>query len=273
MRKFIVFLLLALTNSLKGQINKVDHFFASSPKAETLFNLFKTKLGLPIDWDFKVWGDFSSGAVTLGNVAFEFVYYKGVTKTTFEGIALEPKQTVEELKNILDQAKIAHDTIENNTYVTSNGKVSGWANMTLKGLAPDEAGLFICDYKEREKIALYRNKSSDSLKLINGGPLGIMFLKEIVLGSTNLSLHRQELAKLPGVRASKDNLYTFETGPSIRLANSITNGFEKIIIKVNSVKTAKKYLIEQNLLGNSSGNSVFIDIVATDGLIIELTDQ
>ncbi len=273
MRKFILFGLVILSNSLKAQINKVDHFLASSPKAEILFNLFKNKLQLPVDWDYKSWGDFSSGAVTLGNVAFEFVYYKGVIKTTFDGIGLEPKQSVEEIKNILDEAKVMHDTIEPNTYVNSNGKISGWSNMTLKNLVPDEAALFICDYKEREKIALYRKKSSDSLNYINGGPLGIMFLKEIVIGSTNLSLHKNELAKLPGIKANQGNLFTFKEGPSIKLTNSNINGFEKIVIKVYSVENTKKYLIAKNLLENSTNDSVFINTNATDGLIIELTDK
>src|SRR5687768_4762836 len=112
MKKYILLGLIFLATSLSAQINKIDHFLASSPKAETLFNLFKNKLELPVDWDYKTWGDFSSGAVTLGNVAFEFVYYKGVTKTTFDGVALEPKQTVEEIKNMLDEVKIMHDSIQ-----------------------------------------------------------------------------------------------------------------------------------------------------------------
>jgi len=272
MKKFILLGLIFLASSLKAQINKVDHFFASSPKAETLFNLFKNKFGLPVDWDYKAWGDFSSGAVTLGNIAFEFVYYKGVSKTTFEGIALEPQQSVEEIKIILDDAKIVHDTIEPNTYVMKNGKLGGWSNMGLKNLLPSEAGLFICDYKNREQISLYRKKSADTLKNNNGGPLGVSFLKEIVIGSTNFSLNKKELARLPGIKANKDNVYSFNDGPSIRLINSNINGFEKIVIKVSSLENAKKYLKSQNLLGNSTANSVFIDTNSTDGLIIELTD-
>ena len=89
---------------------------------------------------------------------------------------------------------------------------------------------------------LGRKQSSDSLRNINGGPLGILFLKEIVIGSTNMSLNSNELAKLPGINVSKDNVYGFKEGPSIRLTNSTTNGFERIVIKVYSVDKAKKYL-------------------------------
>lgn len=272
MKKCILLGLIFFASSLKAQINKVDHFYASSPKAETLFNLFKNKFRMPVDWDYKSWGDFSSGAVTLGNIAFEFVYYKGVPKTTFEGIGLEPQQSVEEIQIILDEATIMHDTIEPNTFVMKNGKLGGWSNMSLKNLLPAEAGLFICDYKNREEISFYRNKSADTLKNNNGGPLGVLFLKEIVIGSTNISLNKKELAKLPGIQVNKDDVYSFKDGPSIRLINSTINGFDKIVIKVSSVENAKKYLKSQNLLGNSTKNSVFIDTNSTDGLIIELTD-
>ncbi len=273
MKKYILLVLMFFTISVDAQINKVEHFYVSSPKAKTLFKLFKNELGLPTDWDYNTWGDFSSGAVTLGNVAFEFVYYEGVTKTSFDGIALEPKQTVEEIENILDDSKVMHDTIESNTYVKSNGTVGGWSNMRLKNLLPDEATLFICDYKERDKVSLGRKQSSDSLRSINGGPLGILFLKEIVIGSTNMSLNSNELVKLPGINVSKGNVYGFKEGPSIRLTNSTTNGFDKIVIKVHSVDEARKYLKSHNLLGKSSKNSVSIDPTVIDGLMIELTDK
>lgn len=273
MKPYFLFCLVFFVFNANAQINKIDHFYLSSPKADTLFNLFTNKLGLPTDWDYKSWGDFSSGAVSLGNVAFEFVFYNGVTKTSFDGIALEPKQSVEEIIEVLNNAKVMHDTIVANTFVMSNGKIGGWSNMSFKNLLPDEAGLFICDYKNREQISLYRKKSSDTLKSNNGGPLGVLSLKEIVIGSTNFSMHKNELVKLPGINSNKDNVYSFKEGPSIRLTNSTTNGFEKIVIKVRSVDQARKYLKSQNLIGKSSKNSVYIDQKAIDGLIIELIDK
>lgn len=273
MKKYFLLGLVLFATHVNAQINKIDHFFLSSPKADTLFNLFKNELGLPTDWDYESWGDFSSGAVSLGNVAFEFVYYDGVSKTSFDGIALEPKQTVEEIIEVLDNAQVMHDTIVANTFVMSNGKIGGWSNMGLENLLPDEAGLFICDYKNREQVSLFRQKSSVTLKNNNGGPLGVLFLEEIVMGSTNFSMHKNELAKLPGINLNKDNVYSFKDGPSIRLTNSSANGFEKIVIKVHSVDEAKKYLKSKNLIGKSSMNSVFIDPKALDGLTIELVDK
>lgn len=167
--------ILFFSATLSAQVNKVEHFFVSSPKADSLFRLFTSKLGTPIVWDYQTWGDFSSGGVSFGNVAFEFVNYLGITKTKFDGIALEPKQSVEEFIKLLDENKVSHDTIEANTYVSKDGSVGGWSNLNLKNLLPDEAGIFICDYKRRDLIFNNRQISSDSLKNNNGGPLGILF--------------------------------------------------------------------------------------------------
>lgn len=259
--------------TLNAQVTKVEHFFVSSPKAGSLFRLFNTKLGIPIVWDYQTWGEFSSGGISFGNVAFEFVNYQGIAKTKFDGIALEPKQSVEEFIKILDASKVSHDTIEANTYVSKDGSVGGWSTLNLKNLLPDEAGIFICDYKRRDQVSKNRKLSADSLKNNNGGPLGILFLKEIVIGSANYAYHNLELAKLPGIKQNIAGLFSFLEGPSLRLKVSATNNIEKIVLKVHSLEAAKKYLKSKGLLGSTSIHSIFIDPNSVDGLLFELTDK
>jgi hypothetical protein len=58
MEKLILFGFAFFSISLNAQINRVDHFFASSPKAEKLFKLFKEKLELPVAWEYQNWGSF-----------------------------------------------------------------------------------------------------------------------------------------------------------------------------------------------------------------------
>ena len=53
-------------------VSKIEHFYATAPDAERLFTFFRDTLGLSEVWGFQVWGDFASGGVSLGNVAFEF---------------------------------------------------------------------------------------------------------------------------------------------------------------------------------------------------------
>ncbi len=273
MKKYFLLGILLLSIPVSAQVTRIDHFFAGSQKAESLFTFFKNDLKLPVAWKYQSWGDFASGAVWLGNVAFEFVTYDGVTKTAFEGIALEPRQSVEEFMVQLDQAQVLHDTIQPNTFTMKNGKVVGWSNLGLRNLLPDTIGFFICDYKNREEIAASSKKASDSLANRHGGPLGVVLLKEIVVSSNNVSRHITELAKLPGIKKQNDTLFGFQDGASLRLQTSDTEGVEKIVIKVHSLAMAKQYLKSHNLLGTSSGHGVVLDSKAIDGLLVELVEN
>ncbi len=273
MNRIIFFTALFLYNTLNAQVNKIDHFFASSPKAEKLFNLFKQDLRLPVLWNFKSSGSFSSGGLSLGNVALEFVSFDSINKTKFDAIALEPTYSVEDIILLLDSHNIAHDTIESNTYVRKDSTVGGWENLNLKNLLPDEAGLFIFDYKDRRELDSSNREGLNELKKRKGGALGIVLLKEIVVASINLTTHKKELAKLPGIINNGDDLYSFNGGPAIRLVSSSISGIKKIVVLVYSLAATKKYLRLHKLLGKSSMNSVYIKPEALEGLAVEFIDK
>jgi hypothetical protein len=272
MKKLILLPLILLALHSSAQITKIEHFFVSSPTAEKLFNFFRDQFRLPVIWNYQQWTGFASGGLSLGNVAFEFVVYEGITETKFAGIALEPKQHLEEFIIELDKKLIGHDSIQNNTYVNTSGVLVGWSNLGLPGLLPAEANLFICDYKNREGILNNRKKGSDSLQLIQGGPLGIIGLKEIVISSSDLEKHAKELSKLPGIRKDNHHLFSFEAGPSIRLEKSTKSGINKIIIQVKSLGNAKKFLRAQQLLGKVEARSIYLNDLHIDGLQVELVE-
>ena len=84
----------AAPEPLPPLVAKVEHFFASAPDAEKLFLFFRDTLQLPQVWAYQTWGELASGGVSLGNVAFELVWWQvpaGETlSTAFAGIAFEP---------------------------------------------------------------------------------------------------------------------------------------------------------------------------------------
>lgn len=256
-----------------AQVNKIEHFFASSPRADKLFGFFSKELELPVLWNYQTWGDFSSGGVTLGNVAFEFVNYKGADTTAFNGIALEPGRTMEEFEKELDKLGIAHDTIDNsNVSKDSIGVLRGWSLLTLKDVLPYDANLFVCDYKNRQRVAENRKKGADKLIETNGGGLGVISLKEIVIGATDPGKYEKQLQKFPDIKKNPDHLFAFNEGPSVRLLPSSKNGILKIVITVKSLETAKAFLASRKLLGKVNANSIFILPAAIDGLQIELVE-
>ena len=278
MRKILLLVfILSVSILIHAQINKIDHFNVSSPNAEKLFNFFREELSLPVVWNNKIKGRYASAAVWLGNVSLEFVTPRDTNKTRFDGIGLEPRQSAKKILPLLNSAKISHDSIQSYTFTTTNknglSEVISFSILSLENVLPNETDFFICDYKHREHFALDRTLAADSLKIINGGPLGIMFLREIVVGCKDLSLYKNELAKLPGIKEQKVNLFSFNSGPPIRLIRADSPGIKKIIIEVSSIYSAKKYLESKNLLDDSSRNSVSINPQAIDGLTIVLAEK
>jgi hypothetical protein len=265
--------LLKYTSSY-SQVNKIEHFFASSPKAEKLFQFFSKELELPVVWNYQAWGDFASGGVTLGNVVFELVTFKGADTTTFNGIALEPRHHLEEFEKELDKLGIAHDTIDNsNVSKDSTGTLRGWSTFTPKDLLPDQANVFVCDYKNRQRIIDNRKQASDKLKEMTGRGLGVVYLKEIVVNVNEFKKYDEQFAKLPGVKKMKSGLFSFSEGPDLRIRQDVKNWISKIVIRVNSLKNAKAFLESKKLLGNVKSDSVFILSSAIDGLLIEFVEK
>jgi hypothetical protein len=272
MEKLILFGFAFFSISLNAQINRIDHFFVSSPKAEKLFQLFKEKLELPVAWEYQNWGSFASGGVSLGNVAFEFVSFDSLLTTKFDAIALEPRQSVEGFVLILDSNRIAHDSIEANTYKKKDGSIGGWSNLNLPNLLPKEVGIFICDYKQREEVKTANRKDSVELVKRKGGPLGVISLKEIVITSSDIISSKIKLSKLPGILIRSKELFSFNSGTSLRLKKSTTSGIEKIVILVNSLSKTKEYLKLNGLLENSS-NEIYMNSNAIEGLQIQFVDK
>jgi hypothetical protein len=274
MKLFILLCFILSFAVSQAQANKIEHFFVSSPRAEKLFEFFSKELELPVVWKFQSWGDFASGGVTLGNVAFELVTFKGADTTSFNGIALEPRHHMEEFEKELDKLGIAHDTIDNsNVSKDSAGALRGWSLFTPKGLLPSEANLFVCDYKSRQRVIDNRKAATDELKEINGGGLGVLLMKEVVIATSDFKKYDEQFAKLPGVLKEENGLFLFSEGPGLRLEQDQKNWISKIVIKVNSLKRAKVFLESKKLLGKINTRSIFILPAAVDGLQIELVEN
>lgn len=271
MRWLIIWIIMSISSSATGQITKIEHFYVSSPNANQLYTFFKDSFGLPKVWDFRSYSEFESGGLSLGNVVLEFVKFKDSTKTAFIGIALEPKQSAQQIVPVLDKAEIKHDTVQSFVF-NNNNKDTSFSLLRLTGILP-EVNLFICDYKRRQGVREGRKKAADSLRRIHGGNLGIQSLKEIVVGCRNVSVCRSEFSKIPGFKREGNDLFAFSSGPALRLINARNGGGKKIVIKVSSVEATKNYLLQKNLLGSATKSKVSIKSQLADGLLIELVDK
>ena len=256
-------------------VSKVEHFYATAPDAERLFHLFRDTLGLTQVWPYQVWGDFASGGVTLGNVVFELVWWKpeeGATlPTELSGIALEPVGGTDSLLAALARRGIAHAPPDSNVQVNAAGRTVGWTNTMLTGMLPEPRSVFVCDYADRATIAAGRRRASDSLAATDGGPLGVLALREIVVGVTDVDAARAQWGKLVDEPApAPGDVVALGTGPQVRLVPSASPEIQRMVVQVRSLDRARAFLTERGWLGESAAGEVTIAPSAIGGLRVVL---
>ena len=260
---------------LKG----VDHFFAYSNDPEVLFKFFRDTLGLPQVWDFKNFGDFASGGVWMGNVEFEVVTWKPPPgeklPTEFKGIAFEPVGYTDSLVGELDRRAIKHAKPEPTLLKDKEGReFVGWINTGIDGtggIPPSKLSIFVYDSTSKEKKAARNDRSHAALEKSQGGPLGVVAVKELAIGVVDLKAAKVRWRRLlDSPDQESGNFYRFSQGPAIRLFAAPTDGFKSIVLQVRSLSKAKEFLAQRNLLKESRDKTVAIDPLAIGGLEIIL---
>lgn len=258
-------------------VSKVEHFYATAPDAERLFHVFRDSLGLAQVWPYQLWGGFASGGVTLGNVVFELVWWKteegAALPTQLSGIALEPVGGTDSLVAALARRGIAHAPPDSNVQVNLAGRTVGWTNTMLTGMLPEPRSVFVCDYADREMVAAGRRRASDSLAATNGGPLGVLALREIVVGVPDVDAARAQWGTLVGEPAQAvGDLVAFGTGPQIRLVRSASPEIQRMVVQVRSLERARTFLTERGWLGESTARAIAIGPALIGGLRVMLVE-
>ena len=107
----------------------------------------------------------------------------------------------------------------------------------------------------------------------NKGNLGIERIKEIRVGYTDdYSLERWKDFIKPSI-LSKKGLWKINDDHSIRFIKSSIKEVDAIVFKVKSLKMAKKYLIDNNMMGDISKKEISLDKSKTFGLSILLSEE
>ena len=268
---------------LKPVIRQVDHILIESTDPAPLFDFFANVLRLPVAWPIAEYSGFTSGGVGAGNVNLEVLRFAGPkdspsagrTQAHFIGLALEPYRLVDCLA-ALEARSITHDPPEPYNSKLPDGSVGTlWTNVVLPRVSKPDRSVFLCEYSPAFlNVEIRRNQLGGQLALKQGGPLGIKAVKEIVLGTTNPAGDRLEWQKLL-VTAAGASATAWEagSGPSIHLVPASSDRIQRIVFKVNSLKSAKDFLQEKHWLGAVSAEEVSIDASKVQGLSIRLAGK
>jgi len=257
---------------------RVDHFYVESDQARPLFTFFKDTLHLPESWPFRDAGTHTSGGLWLGNTVIEFVKFPHnsdtATRTGFRGIAFESTEGADETASELTKRNISHDEVENLMGKGADGQIRvNRSLLDLKDFPPAESDIFFVDYKFRKAVAARHEAINDELESDKGGPLGIIEVAEIIVGVKNIKEARRKWSALlsPSPRISNDAFF-FNTGPAIRLVQTKSPGIKGIILRVNSLDYAVRFLDEHGWLSKDKNGQINISPDVIGGLSIKLVE-
>jgi hypothetical protein len=86
------------------------------------------------------------------------------------------------------------------------------------------------------------------------------------------ALRKWHLAVGPAVQGSPE-VFSFESGPQIRLVKSDTPGIQRIIARTRSRSLAKQFLEQRQMLAHSDKGELAIEPSAIGGLSIVLVER
>jgi hypothetical protein len=249
-----------------------------SDQPQNLFNFFRDNFQLPEVWPFYQHETFASGGLSLSNVVLEFVSLPkedpDPLKTEFRGVALEPTMDAIATSAELSERHLSHTEIMSyKSQVPGSKVVAEWSSIGLSKLPPENADIFFCDYKDRERVEKGRKEAGSELARQGGGPLGIIDAAEIIVGVRDIKEARRKWSALlsPSPRISNDAFF-FNTGPAIRLVHTKSPGIKGIILRVNSLDYAVKFLDDHGWLSRDKKGQITVSPDVIEGLSIILVE-
>ena len=263
-------------------VRQVDHIIISADTVEdakALWSLFSEKLKLPVAWPPAQYEGFFSGGVNAGNVNLEFVYSRDEsveshstgppsTNARFGGLGLEPEPLAQALPE-LEQLGLHHGQPDPYQKKDQSGnKTTLWTTVTLDDVSKNDLDVFLCEYSPdlfrmnnppRRDIQEHRRYLKDLLRQRGGGPMGIELVKEIVIGTSDYEATVRLWQKLlgPDARASGGAWHP-AAGPAIRFIPSASDGIQSILVRVEDIGRARRFLQASGLLGRDEKSRVAI---------------
>jgi catechol 2,3-dioxygenase-like lactoylglutathione lyase family enzyme len=273
------------TQRAKSQpIRQIDHIMIRTGNPQELYAFFTEILGLPIAWDMtSPRAGVATGGVAFGNVNVEAIQFPGQRdpRPRLVGFALEPSGLDESLSELTSRGITSGKRRPLIAVGPDGSKNTLWTNVTLQQFSdvdsPANATLhiFLSEYNAtyvdvEERRARLRRQLVEA----GGGPLGVVAVKEVIIGATDLATARRLWQRLlDPTPSSTSDTWQVGSGPAIRLVSARENRIQALVIRVTSLERAKLFLREQQLLGADSDGYLAINPSKVGGLDIRLVDK
>ena len=266
---------------LQPVVQHIDHIMIRAQEPGELYAFFVDTLQLPVAWPLAERGGVTSGGVGFGNVNVEAIRFPGQSgepgPAHLVGFAFKP---VGLDKSLAELKRRGIEYGEPRPFVTTGPdgtRTTSFTNVTLSHFSdadrPGAASLhvFLSEYNTVYVDAEQRRaRLRKELAARAGGPLGILGVEEIVVGTTNLDAANRLYKKLLEPTESVSGVWRIGDGPAIRLVHADKNLVQGLLVRVASLETARAFLEARQLLGSASETRVTIAPSKLHGVNIAL---
>jgi hypothetical protein len=281
LRPLLLFLFACITSAdiaaqtvSDAAVSRIDHFLIEQRNADESFQLFATQFKIPVIWPMAHYGPFSSGGLYFGNVVVEFGQFAALAGSAPEnprlaGIAFQPPHSAAASIAELEQLRIAHGPAEPFTTYRDGKMQTLWTNVRIIGIAPADTWLFVCEYHIDTKSG--QAAAGNELKKVEGGPLGLLRVKEILVETANLqATGARWKALLSSANQQEAGVFAMSGGPAVQLVLGKREALRLLTLEVSSLSQAKAALTERNVTYDDRGREVLFGNATTHGLPFRL---
>jgi hypothetical protein len=284
----LVILPLALASAIHSEetkrkasiVRQIARILIESGDPKILFDLFSEEFQLPVAWPLEENRGYLSGGLGAGNVNIEVYRYgqqklvpaRKDTRAHYSGLALEPYPLPEALRE-LREIGIPYSPPEPYTSTLPNGSQGVlWTTVPLPSFSRPGMSIYLYEYSPAFlQVNIRRNQLGNRLTLNNGGPLGFLAVREIVIASADFERDKAAWTRLLGAPTAPGT-WSAGVGPAIRLIPESRDFIQKIVIQVKSLDRAKTFLKKKRLLGRASAREIALKPSRIQSLNISLME-
>lgn len=252
-----------------------------------LYYLFSNTLGFPEAWPPTDKKTYYGGGVYTGNTWLKWTtpnirsYPMTNKPARFNQIQAKPTEYSRSLKE-LEKRGFTHDADRISTSRDSSGLEREWCRSSRLTDTPfKEIDLGLCKYSPfafseytstPEAVDLHEHYRilRPRLDEVDGGPLGVKYVKEVELGVNNVKESMTAWQKLlDPIKPTEEDTWKVGTGPRLRLTSGKSYSVKSISIKVRSLRAAKRFLKMNSLLGEVNWASISLNPEKVNSLNIK----
>lgn len=272
------------TRAASQPIRQIDHIMIRTGDPRELYAFFADTLQLPIAWPLtSPRAGVMTGGVGFGNVNVEAIQVPGQTdpRPRLLGFAFEPSALDESLRELTRRGLTSGEPRPLVATGPDGSKRILWTNVTLRQFSDSDSPadakihIFLSEYSPTY-VNVDERRARLRAQLVNsgGGPLGVVDVKEIVIGAVDVEMARRLWQTLlDPTPSATSHTWQIGPGPAVRLVPADENRVQALLIRVASLERAKAFLLEKRLLGVDAAGQVTIDPSTIGGLDLRLVER